>query len=176
MIAYMSMSRTRRKLVPAASIVAALVLCGALFLPALTRPSNCGGNSAALSACKSVAVCFRLITAERGDGPVSIGGLKAAERDYFKQVAGLNWLGGARILVTPEIRGGPSSGKEIIAICDRAFANVPRRMFGKAPLTHAVAYADCFAAALAQRKKAKVVNGDPEFKKFGAAVSLAWIA
>jgi ribonuclease VapC len=41
---------------------------------------------------------------------------------------------------------------------------------------HAVAYADCFAAALALRKKAKVVTGDPEFKKFGAAVSLAWIA
>lgn len=41
---------------------------------------------------------------------------------------------------------------------------------------HAVAYADCFAAALAQRKKAKVVTGDPEFKKFGAAVPIAWIA
>jgi predicted nucleic acid-binding protein len=41
---------------------------------------------------------------------------------------------------------------------------------------HAVAYADCFAAALAQRKKAKVVTGDPEFKKFGAAVTIAWIA
>jgi len=41
---------------------------------------------------------------------------------------------------------------------------------------HAVAYADCFAAALAMRKKAKVVTGDPEFKKFGAAVSVAWIA
>jgi hypothetical protein len=73
---------------------------------------------------------------------VSIGGLKAAERDYFKQVAGLNWLGGARILVTPKIRSGESSGKEIIAVCDGAFDNVPRRMFGKAPLTHAVAHAD----------------------------------
>lgn len=41
---------------------------------------------------------------------------------------------------------------------------------------HAVAYADCFAAALAQRKKAKVVTGDPEFKKFGVAVPIAWIA
>ncbi|HEX9136718.1 MAG TPA: type II toxin-antitoxin system VapC family toxin [Nitrospirota bacterium] len=40
---------------------------------------------------------------------------------------------------------------------------------------HAVAYADCFAAALANRKKAKVVTGDPEFKKFGAGMAVEWI-
>jgi predicted nucleic acid-binding protein len=38
-----------------------------------------------------------------------------------------------------------------------------------------VAYADCFAAALGIRKKAKVVTGDPEFKKFGNIVSIEWI-
>jgi len=40
---------------------------------------------------------------------------------------------------------------------------------------HAVAYADCFAAALGVQKKAKVVTGDPEFKKFGGTVSVEWI-
>ncbi len=40
---------------------------------------------------------------------------------------------------------------------------------------HPVAYADCFAAALGVREKAKVVTGDPEFKKFGNAVSIEWI-
>jgi PIN domain nuclease of toxin-antitoxin system len=40
---------------------------------------------------------------------------------------------------------------------------------------HAVAYADCFAAALGARKKAKVVTGDPEFKKFGTDVAVEWI-
>ena len=39
-----------------------------------------------------------------------------------------------------------------------------------------VAYADCFAAALGVRKKGKVVTGDPEFKKFGDAVLVEWIA
>ena len=38
-----------------------------------------------------------------------------------------------------------------------------------------VAYADCFAAALGIRKKAKVVTGDPEFKKFGNILSVEWI-
>lgn len=41
--------------------------------------------------------------------------------------------------------------------------------------THPVAYADCFAAALGIRKRAKVVTGDPEFKKFGETVAVEWI-
>jgi len=40
---------------------------------------------------------------------------------------------------------------------------------------HPVAYADCFAAALGIRKKATVVTGDPEFKRFGKAVKVEWI-
>ncbi len=40
---------------------------------------------------------------------------------------------------------------------------------------HSVAYADCFAAALGARKKAKVVTGDPEFRKFRDAVAIEWI-
>jgi hypothetical protein len=125
------------------SIAVALALCGTILFPALSRPSNCGGNSAALSACKSISVCFRLIAAERGDGAVSISELSRAERDYFKQVAGLSWLGQSRVLITPTRVGvGGATGRVVIAACDRAFDNVPRRMFGKAPLTHAVAYAD----------------------------------
>ncbi len=46
----------------------------------------------------------------------------------------------------------------------------------KLKAAHPVAYADCFAAALGMRKKAKVVTGDPEFKKFGNTVGVEWIA
>ncbi len=35
-----------------------------------------------------------------------------------------------------------------------------------------VAYADCFAAALARREQAKVVTGDPEFDRFGQEVPI----
>lgn len=38
-----------------------------------------------------------------------------------------------------------------------------------------VAYADCFAAALGIRKNAKVVTGDPEFRKFEGILSIEWI-
>jgi predicted nucleic acid-binding protein len=41
---------------------------------------------------------------------------------------------------------------------------------------HPVAYADCFAVALGIRKNAKVITGDPEFKRFGEAVTVEWIA
>ncbi len=43
---------------------------------------------------------------------------------------------------------------------------------------HPIAYADCFAAALAQDKDAALVTGDLEFKNAGvdAEVSLVWLA
>jgi predicted nucleic acid-binding protein len=41
--------------------------------------------------------------------------------------------------------------------------------------SHPVAYADCFAAALAIRINAKVVTGDPEFKIFKRILSVEWI-
>lgn len=40
---------------------------------------------------------------------------------------------------------------------------------------YAVAYADCFAAALGQQLRTKVVTGDPEFRRFGRDVKLLWV-
>ncbi len=40
---------------------------------------------------------------------------------------------------------------------------------------YSVAYADCFAAALGIRRKAKVVTGDPEFRKFKSILFIEWI-
>lgn len=38
-----------------------------------------------------------------------------------------------------------------------------------------IAYADCFAAALAMRLNAFVVTGDPEFKKLKNEIKIQWI-
>jgi ribonuclease VapC len=38
-----------------------------------------------------------------------------------------------------------------------------------------IAYADCFAAALGILKRAKVVTGDPEFRKIAERVKIEWI-
>lgn len=139
----MSLSRSQQRLVLIGGVAVALVICGAILLPALARPSNCGGNSAALAACQTVSLCFQLIADERGDAAVSIHELNENERGYFKHVSGLNWIGPGRVLVTTERVGTDgATGKAVIAVCDKPFDNVPRRLFGKAPLAHAVAYAD----------------------------------
>ena len=38
-----------------------------------------------------------------------------------------------------------------------------------------LAYADCFAAALAQQLRCKVVTGDPEFRQFEKDVKVQWL-
>lgn len=38
-----------------------------------------------------------------------------------------------------------------------------------------MSYADCFAASLAKQYKAKLITGDPEFKKIAKEISLEWI-
>ena len=40
---------------------------------------------------------------------------------------------------------------------------------------HAIAYADAFAAALAQRCAAKLVTGDPEFKLLEGVLDIHWL-
>ena len=41
--------------------------------------------------------------------------------------------------------------------------------------THAIAYADCFAAALCQRLGATLVTGDPQFRKLSKLISVKWL-
>jgi predicted nucleic acid-binding protein len=47
---------------------------------------------------------------------------------------------------------------------------------GKLKAAHPIAYADCFAAALAGQLNTKVVTGDPEFKKLENEVGIEWLA
>ena len=47
---------------------------------------------------------------------------------------------------------------------------------GKLKAVHPIAYADCFAAALAGQLNTKVVTGDPEFKKLEKEIKIEWLA
>ena len=88
-------------------LAAIILLCGialvgmAVFLPLLTGPTNCGGNSAALSACRSVQLSFRIISRERGAKPVSVADLSGQEREYFRAIPGMSWLPHYKLLVAP---------------------------------------------------------------------------
>lgn len=136
----------RRKIAVLVFAVLGLVVVGASFvLPALARgrASNCGGNSAALSECKSIVVCLQTIALEHGAETLAITNLSASERENFRLLPGMSWLQDAKVLVTrAPVNADRNSPKQIVAVCDRAFDNVPRRRSGKAPMTHAVAYSD----------------------------------
>jgi hypothetical protein len=41
--------------------------------------------------------------------------------------------------------------------------------------THKLAYADCFAAALAKLKNAELLTGDPEFKALEKEIKMNWL-
>ena len=41
--------------------------------------------------------------------------------------------------------------------------------------THKMAYADCFAAALAKMKSAELLTGDPEFKALEKEIKIVWL-
>lgn len=45
----------------------------------------------------------------------------------------------------------------------------------KLKANHSIAYADCFAAALGILNSARVITGDPEFRKLEKDISLEWL-
>jgi predicted nucleic acid-binding protein len=49
------------------------------------------------------------------------------------------------------------------------------REAAKLKATKKMAYADCFAAALAKVRNAELVTGDPEFKEVEGEVKVAWL-
>jgi len=49
------------------------------------------------------------------------------------------------------------------------------REAAKLKATKKMAYADCFAAALARTRNAELVTGDPEFKEVEGEVKIAWL-
>jgi hypothetical protein len=123
--------------------ICVLAVAAALLLPLIARPTNCGGNNAALAACRFVVSAFEIVGMHRDDKPVTTTDLNEKERDNFRHPVGINWLGGAAVLVTGQaVVISETRPKTIIAVCTAADHNVPRRWIGKSPMTHAVAYSD----------------------------------
>ena len=59
---------------------------------------------------------------------------------------------------------------ELIEV-DRVLTYEAAKLKGK----YNIAYADCFAAALSLRLRAKVVTGDREFRRLGSEVDIEWV-
>jgi hypothetical protein len=138
---HMSVSRPQRKFVIAAGIGVALVLCAAALLPALARSSNCGGNSAALAACKGYVTVLQVWAAEHEDQRFHYDQADEETKEHLRRLPGASWIRSARLLARLEdVRVDPAAEKRIIMVCDRAYDNVPQRILGRSPMAHAVAY------------------------------------
>ena len=104
--------------------------------------------------------------------------VKAAERDKDILMTAVNW-GEIYYIITREhdyrkadeiarlIQGLPI---EIVTV-DHELA----REAALIKAGHKMSYADCFAAALAKKRKAELVTGDKEFKSVEGEIKINWI-
>ncbi len=127
----------RRKLL----IFLGLVILAAMLLPGLGRPSNCGGNSAALSSCQIFGMQLRL------EMPKSCR--EMSSDSWRSRVAEIpsHWLGSADFyLRNDDTALGPEAPRLPLLVCDRAFRNVPQaswwNLWREAPPSHAVTWSD----------------------------------
>ncbi len=110
-----------------------------------------------------------------------IGLLERAAKDKCELFLSVVNLGEIAYIVERE--RGAAKTQEVLARIDElpiSICETDRRLTLAAAHLKArypIAYADCFAAALAQEKEAALVTGDPEFKDAGvdAEVALMWL-
>lgn len=139
----------KRVMLYGAVFVGGVLMLGTVTLPFLARSSNCGGNSAALNACRSVHLSFRVIASENDADSVSIASLTPADREQFNCVMGLGWIGDAKILVSSRpLQLSNARSNVLLAVCDAPYDNVPQRRWFKTPPRHAAIYEDGTTALL----------------------------
>src|SRR3954462_15827193 len=99
----------------------------ALLIPTLALPSNCGGNSSALNVCRGIGLGFKVVALDRNESSFSAPELTDAERSNFTGLGRSSWLGDAKFLVTTNrVKVEPRAHRQIIAVCDTPYDNVPR--------------------------------------------------
>lgn len=127
-------------------IAVALILLS-VVLPIVGRVSNCGGNSAALSNCRSYAQGAFVSGYYHSDRVFNVE--RSSMRDSLLDIAAdTGWIGDGEYLVrTGDVLIGDDR-KEILIVCDKAFTNVPERLWRSNPPTYAAGLADGSAVLL----------------------------
>lgn len=117
-----------------------------VFAPLLAQPSNCGGNTAALGACKMYIVNARFAAFDNGGDVFNIDMDPESEIEWMLEMLRSRsdtWMGDAGFYVrTGDVVVGKHAPRTILVIGGKPFRNVPQRRFGCAPATYAVGYAD----------------------------------
>jgi hypothetical protein len=132
--------RIRKRWWVVSSIAVVLAATGFAF-PFIKQSSNCGGNSAALSSCSSYAAILGLWSV---DHPGQLFSYEMASTDVRRELAKVpsHWIPPPHRFLAKlrQVRIDPKGSKAILMVCDDAYDNVPQRMFGRGPMSHAVAY------------------------------------
>jgi len=117
-----------------------VVLLVGFVLPA-TKRSNCGGNSAALTACKDYILLLQVWKADHGDEQFRCEQADSQTSWHLRNLSGASWIPSGRLLAKVDgVRLDSAADRRIIMVCGRAYSNVPQRFLGRSPMTHAVAY------------------------------------
>ena len=106
--------------------------------------------------------------------------LKAAEDKHKLLLCVVNW--GEIYYSIARAEGDAVAGQKAADLATLAIELVPVggdlqlvREAARLKATKKMAYADCFAAALAKLRNVEVVTGDPEFKEVEGEVKVAWL-
>jgi predicted nucleic acid-binding protein len=106
--------------------------------------------------------------------------LKAAEEKHKLLLCVVNW--GEIYYSVARAEGETVADQKVADLATLAIELVPVdddlklvREAAKLKATKKMAYADCFAAALAKTRNAELVTGDPEFKEVEGEVKVAWL-
>jgi ribonuclease VapC len=106
--------------------------------------------------------------------------LKAAEDKHKLLLCVVNW--GEIYYSIARTEGHTVAEQKVADLATLAIELVPLsddlklvREAAKLKASKKMAYADCFAAALAKLRNVEVVTGDPEFKEVDGDVKVAWL-
>jgi hypothetical protein len=125
----------------------ALFLAGTLIaigtlIAASSGRTNCGGNNAALSRVGEIAMIVLNGAANSPNRSFDYKPANPEEVRMLSEASQYHWCPGARFLVTTDPVTTNDAKQRVIVVCDTPYRNVPQRLFGKAPPTHAAAYSD----------------------------------
>lgn len=93
----------------------------------------------------------------------------------------INAINLGEIIYTSKREFGDQKKLEVLANIERlhfTILSVPNSLIFEASeykAQYAISYADCFTLASAVEYSAKIVTGDPEFKKVGHLVEIVWV-
>lgn len=113
-----------------------------LTLAIANRGSNCGGNSAALSDVHLFVLIVQGVQERRPGHRFDLDSATTEERRVLASIVDDAWISPAAFPVTPRPAIRPSGPRRLLIVCDRPSRNVPRRLFGLAPSTHAAGFSD----------------------------------